>query len=209
MTEAASPKHDTVLDTGAEQMGKTYAQALLGAAEKSGVTQVVVQQLGRIVDEYVKGSPQLAAAFNSPRIDAEAKCRVIDRIFGGSFDPVLVKFLKVLANRGRLGFLAAVRKAADDLFDEKMGRVLATVSTAVPLDDGLRQQISQKLGSVLNKEVRLQELVDPSLIGGMVVRVGDTVFDTSVANRLDKMAKKTRDGFSSQLLQKFNQLISE
>ena len=208
MSEAENVKHDTVLDTGAEQLGKTYAQALLGAAQKAGSTDKVIQQLNVIVDDYIGGSPQLAAAFSSPRIDNDEKTRVIDRVFGGDFDPVLVKFLKVMADRGRLEHVGAVRKAAENLYDEQMGRVLATIRTAVPLEKALRDQIAQKLGATLNREVRLKEEVDPDLIGGMVVRVGDTVFDNSVANRLNTMAKKTRDGFSSQLLQKFETLIS-
>lgn len=209
MTEAESPKHDTVLDTGAEQLGKTYAYALLGAAEKAGVTDKVIGQLSEIVDDYIGKSPQLAAAFSSPRIDSDEKTRVIDKIFGGDFDPTLVKFLKVMASRDRLGHVAAVRSAAESIYDEKMGRALATVRTAAPLDAALRTQISQKLGAALQRDVRLKEEVDPDLIGGMVIRVGDTVYDNSVVNRLDKLAKKTRDGFSTQLLQKFNQLISE
>ena len=209
MTEAETPKHETVLDTGAEQLGKTYAQALIGAADKAGVTEKVIAQLNEIVNDYIGGNPQLAAAFSSPRIDSDEKSRVIDRLFGSECDPILVKFLKVMADRGRLGFVGAVRNAADEIYDEKMGRALATIRTAVPMDDRLRQEVTAKLGKVLNRDVRLKEEVDPDLIGGMVVRVGDTVFDNSVANRLDKMARKTRDGFSSQLLKKFNQLISD
>ena len=209
MADAESPKHESVLDTGAEQLGRTYAQALIGAAEKTGSTDKVIGQLRQVVDDFLGGSPQLTAAFNSPRIDNDEKSRVIDRVFGGDFDPVLVKFLKVMASRGRLGYVSAVRDAAENLYDEQMGRAVATIRTALPLDDALRSLISQKLGSVLNKDVRLKEEVDPDLIGGMVVRVGDTVFDNSVANRLNTMARKTRDGFSSQLLQKFDQLISD
>ncbi|MCL4154276.1 UNVERIFIED_CONTAM: hypothetical protein GTU68_019542 [Idotea baltica] len=209
MSESESSQHESVLDTGAEQLGKTYAHALIAAAEKAGTTDQVISQLNSIVDDYLGSSPQLAAAFNSPRIDNVEKTRVIDRLFGSDFDPVLVKFLKVMADRDRLGHVGAVRKAALTIYDEQRGRVLAKVRTAVPLDDSLRQQISQKLGQALQREVRLQEEVDADLIGGMIIRVGDTVFDNSVANRLDKMARKTRDGFSNQLLQKFNQLISE
>ncbi|NNE00793.1 MAG: ATP synthase F1 subunit delta [Pirellulaceae bacterium] len=208
MTEAESVKHESVLDTGAEQLGKTYAHALIGASEQAGATERVVEQLKQVVDDYIHASEPLAAAFSSPRIDNDEKIRVIDRVFGEDFDPVLVKFLKVMAGRGRLGFVASVRDAVEDIYDEKMGRTLATVRTAVALDEALRSQISEKLGAALNKDVRLKEEVDPDLIGGMVIRVGDTVFDNSVANRLDKMAKKTRDGFSSQLLRKFDQLIS-
>ena len=203
------PQHETVMDTGAEQLGRTYAQALLSAAEKAGLTDKIVQQLSRIVDEYLAGSTQLAAAFDSPRIDAEEMSRVIDRVFGEDFDPLLVKFLKVMASRGRLGHLAAVRDGAMNLFDEMSGQVLANVSTAVPLDDALRNQIADQLGRALNRKVRLKEVVDADLIGGMVIRVGDTVFDNSVANRLNSIAKKAQDGFSTKLLQNFQQMTSE
>lgn len=207
MSEAA--KHDTVLDTGAEQLGKTYARALIGAAQNAGVAEQVVEQLGQLVDEYLGGSPQLAAAFASPRIDTEEKARVIDRVFGDDFHPILVKFLKVMAGRERLAYVAAVRDGAEGINDEMMGRVLAEIRTAVPLDDAMRSQITKQLGSALNKEVRLRESVDPDLIGGIVVRVGDSVFDNSVSNRLEKVARRARDGFSHQLLQKFSQFISE
>lgn len=199
-------KHETVMDTGAEQLGKTYAQALLSAARDRGITDRIVEQLNRIVDEYLAGSPQLAAAFASPRIDVDEKRRVIDRIFADQVDPLLINFLKVMAARGRLGYIPAVRDGAAALFDELSGQVLAKVSTAVPLDDPLRSQITERLGTVLGKKVRLQEVVDPDLIGGMVIRVGDTVFDNSVANRLDAIAKQAREGFSSKLSQKFNTL---
>jgi len=207
MAETAT--HDTVLDTGAEQLGKTYARALIAAAQSAGVAEEVVQQLSRLTDEYLGGSEKLAAAFASPRIDIAEKTRVIDRVFGDEFHPILVKFLKVLAGRERLAYVAAVRKAAENQLDEMMGRVLAEVRTAVPLDDALRAQITQQLGSLMNKQVRLRESVDPDLIGGMVVRVGDSVFDNSVADRLDKVSRRARDGFSSQLLQKFSQFSSE
>lgn len=207
MTEAA--KHDTVLDTGAEQLGTTYARALVGAAKNAGVADDVIGQLGRLVDEYLGGSPQLRAAFASPRVDESEKLRVIDRIFGDEFHPILTKFLKVMASRDRLAFVSAVRNAADDIHDEMMGRIVAQVRTAVPLDDAMRSQISDRLGSAMNKEVRLRESVDPDLIGGMVIRVGDRVFDSSVSNQLDKMAKRTRVGFASQLLQKFQQFTTE
>ena len=201
-------KHDSVFDTGAEQLGQSYAQALISAAANAGVADQVVAQLGRLTDEYLAGSPQLAAAFSSPRIGATEKTRVIDRIFGEEFHPVLIKFLKVMANRDRLGYVAAVRKAAEAIHDEMMGRVVALVKTSVPLDDNLRNQIAQRLGQSMNKQVRLIETVDPSLIGGMVIRVGDQVFDSSVVNRLNKMARRTRDGFSAKLLQKFEQFTS-
>jgi F-type H+-transporting ATPase subunit delta len=207
MTEAV--KHETVLDTGAEQLGKTYAHALIGAAKNEGVVDQVIEQLGQLVDQYLDASPQLTAAFASPRVDDNEKTRVIDTIFADEFHPILVKFLKIMARRGRLAYIRAVRDAAEDIHDELLGRVLALVQTAVPLSDALRDQITQRLATVMNKQVRLRETVDPDLIGGMLIRVGDRVFDSTVSTRLSKMAKKTREGFSSQLLDKFDQFTSQ
>lgn len=209
MTEAAQPKN--VLDPSAEQLGKTYARALINAAQAEGndTPQMVVNQLNQIVDEYLAGSDSLRLALGSPRVSEDEKVRVIDRVFGQDFHPLLIKFLKVMASRDRLGHIDAVRDQATNIFDDMMGRTVASVKTAVPLDDSVRNEIANQLSSVMNRQVRLTESVDPDLIGGMVIRVGDRVFDGSVANRLNSMARKTRAGFSSKLLEKFEQLTSQ
>ncbi|MFG0260912.1 MAG: ATP synthase F1 subunit delta [Novipirellula sp. JB048] len=207
MTEA--PKHDTVLDTGAEKLGTTYARALIAVAQQESVADQVVQQLGQMVDEYLSANPQLAAAFASPRIEAEEKCRVLDRIFADQFHPILIRFLKVMAQRDRLGHVAAVRRAAESQLDELFGRLVATVRTAVPLDDSSRSQIVERLSKSLEREVRLKETVDPELIGGMLIRIGDTVYDSSVVNRIDAMQKKAQAGFSSQLLKRFDEFVQD
>ena len=87
--------------------------------------------------------------------------------------------------------------------------LVATVQTAVPLEDALRATIEEQLGSIMRKQVRLSESVDPDLIGGMVIRVGDRVFDSSVSNRLDSLARRARNGFSSQLRHRFGELTSD
>jgi len=202
-------KHETVMDTGAEKLGKTYARALLSAAEKTGISGEVVGQLNELVDGYLSASPALATALASPQVDVEEKHRVIDRIFGEEFQPLLVTFLKVMADRGRLGYVRAVRDGAVEQYDQMIGQVMARVSTAVPLDDALRSQITERLGGLLGRKVRLQEVVDSDLIGGMVIRVGDTVYDNSVVGRIDSIGKQARAGFSSKLLQNFQQLTRE
>ena len=84
-----------------------------------------------------------------------------------------------------------------------MGRIVASVRTAVPLDDGTRAQIAEKLGSAMNAEVRLKESVDPELIGGMVIRIGDRVYDGSVATRMKRLGRKVQRGFADRLMQSF------
>jgi len=199
-----SMKHETVLDPGAEQVGKVYARALIGAANSAGVADQVLDQLRVLADDYLASSDKLALAFASPRIDEAEKGRVIDRLFGNQFHPVLINFLKIMAKRNRLGYVRAVKAASEQISDEMQGRLVALVRTAMPLDDATRQNIVDRLQTTMNKQVRLEETVDAKLIGGMVIRIGDTVFDSSVANQIDKMARKARDGFSRELLKRFD-----
>lgn len=199
---------DNVLDIEAEQLGKPYAQAMIGAAMKEGVADEVLRQLGEVVDQGLSQNPKLASALASPRISESDKDRVIDRLFGEQCHPVLIRTMKVMNAHGRLGFLPAVRDAGADIYDEMQGRVVAEVRTAIPLADDLRQEVRDRIGQTLGKEVQLRETVDESLIGGMIVRVGDTVFDSSVSGRLEKVRRSVREGFAQQLMQRADQFSS-
>lgn len=196
--------HDTVLDPAAERLGHVYAEALIGAAKSQNVADDVVSQLFELAFDVLPNNDALAGAFASPRIDAEEKARVIDRLFGDAYHPVLTRLLKVMARRGRLGHVDAVARAAEAIHDDMMGRVVASVRTAVPLSDELRSQITGKLGQTLGREVRLRESVDDSLIGGMVIRIGDRVYDSSVSNRLNQLTRKVQAGFAAKLLGSFD-----
>ncbi len=201
-------KHDTVLDTGAERLGVTYATALLGAAKSENVVDEVLSQLSQLVTETLREYHDLAIVFASPRVNILEKHRILDRLFGDQLNPVLLRFLKVTAVRGRLGFLAAILRAAEEQQDEFMNRIVAEVRSAVELTDDLRDQIRARLAQTFSKEVRLRELVDPEVIGGVVIRVGDTVFDSSVAGRLEAMSRRASSGFAKQLLNRFDEFAS-
>lgn len=194
-------RHDTVFDTGAEHLGRVYAEALLAAAQTGGASDQVVDQLQRLVDDVLDQHPTLAAAFASPRVDFEEKQRIIDRLFASEVHPTLLQFLKVVARRERLGYLRQIASAAVAIRDERSGRLVAEVRSAVPLTDELRQAVVARLGETMNQEIVLREVVDPQLIGGLLIRIGDTVFDSSVSNRLSRMARKTRQTFARQMLE--------
>ncbi len=194
-------RHETVFDTGAEHLGRVYAEALLAAASRSGVADLVVDQLQAIITDVLQAHPSLAAALASPRVDASEKKRIIDRLFTNQLDSTLLRFLKVVADRGRLGYLRNIASSARSLRDEALGRAVAEVRSAVPLTDELRSSISQRLSASLGKQVVLREKVDTALIGGLVIRVGDTVYDSSVSGRLATMAKKTRHTFARKMLE--------
>lgn len=194
-------RHETVFDTGAEHLGRVYAEALLAAAQTSGASDQVVDQLQTLVDEVLNQHPPLAAAFASPRVDPEEKQRIIDRLFASEVHPTLLHFLKIVARRERLSYLRQIASAAVAIRDERLGRLVAEVRSAVPLTDELRQAVIARLRETMDQEIVLRETVDPQLIGGLLVRIGDTVFDSSVSNRLSGMARKTRQSFARQMLE--------
>ncbi|HEX7379840.1 MAG TPA: FoF1 ATP synthase subunit delta, partial [Pirellulales bacterium] len=99
----------------------------------------------------------------------------------------------VVAAHGRGGFLRAIRKAVRDLLDERAGRVRVQVTTAAPIDGELTERIQNQLKSMLGGEPVLSKKVDPDLIGGLVFRVGDTVYDGSVATRLARVKSQMID----------------
>ncbi|MEZ6091176.1 MAG: ATP synthase F1 subunit delta [Pirellulaceae bacterium] len=199
-----SAKHETVMDTGAMQLGRVYAQALIAAAMKENAADEVIRQLGEFVDDVIGEHASLSLSLRSPRVSHEEKSRILDALLSDKVHFILLRFLKIAAQRGRLGYLSEMRYAAEELQNEMMGRIVAEVRTAQPLNDDLRQSVRQRLADSLGKEIVLREKVDPDLIGGLVVRVGDTVIDSSVSGRLQALSKKAREGFARRLMSDAN-----
>jgi F-type H+-transporting ATPase subunit delta len=196
------------VDVGAYHLGMVYAKALVGAAEKAGNTDEVLAELDALVDDVLRRHPQLDAALATATITNENKVAVVGRVFAGRVTTVFLSFLKVVAGHGRGGCLRAIRKAARDLLDQKLGRVRVRLTTATPLDDELARRIDSQLRAALDGTPVLARFIDPDLIGGIVFKVGDTVFDGSVATRLEQLRQqmihrsvheiqRRRDRFSS------------
>jgi F-type H+-transporting ATPase subunit delta len=183
-------RHTTVLDTGLQYLGTVYAKALLGATEKSGTTELVLSELQSVLDDVLARLPQFEAALSSPRIPMETKERMLDRAFGGKMSVQLINFLKVLSRRGRFNSLRNVYMAARRIVNELRGRVEVRLTTAEPLDTATRDLVVNKLRAALGRDVELLAHVDPDLIGGLVIRVGDTVYDGSVANQLRRLRQE-------------------
>ena len=181
-----SSQQPTVFDTDQQQLGDVYAKALLGAGAKSGSADKLVEEL-QSVAEVVRQLPKMASALESPRVDTEAKIGLLEKAFGGKVSKDLMNFLKVAANKGRLDCLGAISASAARLNDEMAGRVAGTLTTAEAVTDDVVERVSKKISGQLGKKVRLERIVDPEIIGGMVVRVGDTVYDGSVVSQLDQV----------------------
>jgi len=200
MSEAQ--EQPTVFDTDKQQLGDVYAKAFLGVAKESGKLDDLVDELGQVVGVF-NGLPKFRAAMESPRIEQADKASMLDKAFKSKCSKELLNFLKLIAQRGRFDCLNSILGSTVKAHDEMAGRVKATLTTASEITDDVEKSIAKKLSGILGKEVNLECVVDPEVIGGMVVRVGDTVYDGSVANQLKqvraKAVQKAVDAFREKL----------
>ncbi|GIW97493.1 MAG: hypothetical protein KatS3mg111_0826 [Pirellulaceae bacterium] len=197
MTE--STNHLTALDNEARLLGKLYGRALLDASGQQ--VDEVLAELSAVVVEILDRFPRFEELLRSPRITAEEKERMLDRIFSGRVSGLLLNFLKVLCRRQRIGYLRAITAVAQELRNEQLGRMQVVVRTPQPLSDDQRARIREALRQRFGKEAELVEQVDSNLLGGVVLVIGDQVIDGSVTGMLDAM--------EGQILQRVQRAVRE
>lgn len=185
--------HRERIDTGRQQVGTLYARSLLGAAEAAGQTDAVLAELDSFVEDVLDKLPSFETVLGTALVSPEEKTALLDKALSGKASPLLLNFLKVTANHGRLDCLRAIRRAAHEVYDKLRGRIPVIVRTATPLDAASEKQITERLRGMLRGEPQLVREVDPELIGGLVIRVGDTVYDGSVARRLEQLRQQMID----------------
>jgi F-type H+-transporting ATPase subunit delta len=170
-----------------------YAEALLGAGEKAGATGALLAEFDALVADVLDAFPKLEEILVSALISHDDKIGILDRTLGSAASPLMLNFLKVVSSHGRLDSIRAIHRRVHELYDELGRRVRVRVSTAVPVSDALARSIAAGLRGVLDGEPVLERSVDPDLIGGVVVRVGDTVYDASIARQLENMRQQMND----------------
>jgi F-type H+-transporting ATPase subunit delta len=188
-TDSAA-RHETVMDATSQRVAKVYAEALLAAADQRNQTDQVLEELGSLVEDVFRADPQLEAFLASGAISRKPKAEAIRRGFEGKASETFLNFLLVLNEHQRLDLLRAILRAARELRDERAGRLPVLVTSAAPLPDDQREQLLHDLRARYNKEPVLTLRVDPALLGGLVVRVGDWLYDASVRARLENIRKQ-------------------
>jgi len=179
-----------VAEPGAQRVAEVYAKAFLGAAVAAGVAREAVEELTAIDREVLAKFPRLIAVFASGFVSAEDKIKIVERTFSGRVLPVVLTFLRVLAGHERLDLLRDIAHAAREQYDKMQGVVRVEVGTAAPLSDALAAKITQQLRGMLGGEPVLVPKIKPALIGGIVLRIGDAVYDGSVAAQLADMRSR-------------------
>jgi F-type H+-transporting ATPase subunit delta len=203
----ASPNtHDTVLEAGSvrARIAGVYAEALLAAALKQGdvgTADAAGAELNEFVSGVLDANPTVAAFLSSPAVGKKAKTAALDAALPGHASELLRGLLAVLAKNGRLDLVPGVAAAYHQLLDDRAGRVRVKVTVAAELSDAQRRAITGHLAALLKQQPVLNVRVDPELIGGMIVQVGDRVIDTSVRTRLQTIRTLLLDKASSYVLQ--------
>ncbi len=185
MTTASGSRSGSVFDDIAPELTRNYAEALLGAGGDQA--EAVVIELEAIRVEILDQHPKFSAILASPSVSIEAKDRILtETLEGKTLDPV-IRFLRVLNRHGRLGILPSVILQARTTLDRRLNRKAVTVRSATPLDEAQQSTLRDRLASMIHASPAITLEIDPSLIGGLVVQVGDAVYDASVRNRLERL----------------------
>ena len=192
-TQREKPKHDTVMDVTEERIARVYAIAFMEVAAKSPNAAELIDEVDTLVTGVLDRLPALEETFRSAIVSQEQKEQLIDRAFGNRLSRPTVNFLKVLSLHGRLGLLRPISRIVKKLHSERSGIADVEVRVATEMDDALRQEIQARIQRALNKQPVLHVTIDPSLIAGIWVRVGDRVFDGSIRTQLEHARRNMID----------------
>ncbi|MFC4599745.1 F0F1 ATP synthase subunit delta [Cohnella hongkongensis] len=169
-------------------VAKRYAKALFQAAEQKGLVAETETQLKLIVD-VIEGNAEVRAFLAAPNITLEKKKQVLFQAFAADVSPIVMNTVGLLVERGREGSLTAILTAYLQVAGEALGRADAHVTSPAPLSQEEQTKLAEKFGALLGKKVRITNSVNPQLLGGLTVRIGDTLYDGSLRGKLERLDK--------------------
>ena len=175
------------VDISAQRVARVYAQAIIDAADKNNCRADVLEELESLVRDVLPKVPRALEVFASPKVALEQKLALIDRIAAGRMQPTTVHALHVLARHGRLGLVVEIVAGARALANQLAGLQQAQFTTAVPLGDDQQRQLVADVEQAVGARLAASFAVNPELIGGLVVMIGDTVYDQSIATGLGRL----------------------
>jgi F-type H+-transporting ATPase subunit delta len=169
-------------------VARSYAEALLELALADGALEVYAEEV-RLIADLMRRDADFRLFMETPRIPPAEKKRVVRRVFEGKLPTRLLRFLLVLIDKRRARLLPVIADEFSNLVDERHGRLKVEVTLASEADRAAKGALRERLSRVLGKDVLPRFSVNPRIIGGVVVRVGDRVLDGSVRHRLQELRR--------------------
>jgi F-type H+-transporting ATPase subunit delta len=173
----------------AEGIGRNYAEALLTLARKSGE----VEEWGALIDAIATGmveDPTLRTFLESPKLSASQKIDILEKALERGVPPVFLRFLETVIHKRRQMLIPEIASEYRLLIDESEDRVHATVTVATEPTEPERDALARQLSRLFGKRVVPHVTLNPAILGGVIVKVGDTVMDGSVRKRLSTLRQR-------------------
>jgi F-type H+-transporting ATPase subunit delta len=165
-----------------------YAKAILDIAKDKGVAEAVNNDMNSI-SSTISSNLELSTFIQNPTTKVEVKESALLEVFAG-VNGVTKSLFHLLFENKRFEILAAIASEYNQLFDEMNGVEVAKVTTAVPMDAALEAKVLAKVSTLSNKKITIENHVDPTIIGGFVLRIGDKQYNASIANRLQVLKRE-------------------
>ena len=171
-----------------EEIAVVYARSLFEAALEQDKLDVVREQLGELADVLAR-ERQLQVFFFSPYFSSQEKKDGLHRAVDGA-EPIVLNFLELLLENHRMPAIFRIRRDYDHRWEEHNRLLPVEVTSAVPLDEGTVRRIGDRIAEQTGRRIELSSKVEPHILGGIVVRVGNQVLDASIRNRLDTLRRQ-------------------
>lgn len=172
-------------------VAKRYAVALFETAKEKNLLDQIeaeLQAVARSLDEH----PQFLELLYSPRIDQQVKKDTFNQIFANSLSETMLNFMNLLIDRHREGELNAILGHYTRQANQERGMEDALVTSVQPLTEAESESIKQHFGELTGKQIRLNNKINPAILGGMIVQIGDRLFDGSVVGKLERFKRRVK-----------------
>lgn len=171
-----------------EEIATVYARSLFEVAQQEGKLDLVREQVGQIADA-LQDNRELSVFFFSPYFSTEEKKKGLHSVVVDA-DPTVVNFLELLVEKHRTPALFRIRRHLDELWEDENKLLPVQLTSAVTLDASVAEQLGEAVGKATGRRVELTSEVNPDILGGVVLRVGNSILDASIRNRLELLRKQ-------------------
>jgi F-type H+-transporting ATPase subunit delta len=177
-----------------EELAQVYARSVFEVAREQASLDELREQIGQFADA-VNENRELAVFFFSPYFSTKEKQEALGRILDGA-SPILMNFLSLLIENHRMPVIFRIRQEYERLWQEENRMLPVEITSAIALDDATTASLGKTIGERAGRKVTLAAIVDPDILGGIIVRVGNSILDASIRNRLEQLRRHVAQGAS-------------
>ena len=170
------------------QAGSVYGEALYTLALEESLTENLLAELS-VLQESFRETPDFIRLLSSPNLSKQERCQIIDDSFRGKVHAYVLNFLKILTEKGYIKHFSDCFKTFEDLYNRDNGILPVTAITAVSMSDAQVEKLTEKLSRITEKQVKLLNKVDPSVLGGVRLDYDGKRLDDTVSHRMDAITK--------------------